>query len=55
MTEAEFNQAFDAGELDDEYYDFVFNRMDCASEESVFRALEGNDYLDDFRDRRVTK
>jgi hypothetical protein len=55
MTEAEFNQAFESGALDDEYYDFVFNRMEFASEDAVFRAVECNDYLDDFMGRRVTK
>jgi hypothetical protein len=55
MTEAEFNHAFESGALDNEYYDFVFNRMEFSSEEAVFLAVECNDYLDDFRDRRITK
>jgi hypothetical protein len=53
MTEAEFDAAMDKGELEDEYYEYVFNKVDFPSEEYVFQCLENNNFLEDFKDSKV--
>jgi len=53
MTEAEFDAAMDKYELEDEYYDYVFNKVDFPSEEYVLQCLIDNLYLEDFKDSKV--
>jgi len=54
MTESEFNDLFDRGELDSQFADFICNRYDAINEEHMLRLWEDEGVYADFKDSMVT-
>lgn len=54
MTEQEFEDQFDKGELDCAYCDFICDRYDAINKEHMLRLWEDDDVYADFKDSLVT-
>ena len=54
MTESEFEDLFDKGELDSQFADFICNRYDAWNKEHMLRLWEDEGVYADFKDSMVT-
>jgi hypothetical protein len=54
MTEQEFEDKFDRGELDGAYCDFICDRYDAINKEHMLRLWEDDDVFAHFKDTMVT-
>jgi predicted nucleic-acid-binding Zn-ribbon protein len=54
MTESEFNDLFDRGELDSQFADFICNRYDAWNKEKMLRLWQDADVCEAFKDTLVT-
>ena len=54
MTEQEFEDKFDRGELDADYCDFICDRYDAINKEHMLRLWEDDGVFANFKDTMVT-
>lgn len=54
MTESEFEDLFDRGELDSQYADFICDRFDAWNKEKMLRLWMEEGVYADFKDSMVT-
>jgi hypothetical protein len=54
MTEQEFEDQFDRGNLDCAYCDFICDRYDAMNKEHMLRLWEDDDVYQEFKDSMVT-
>ena len=48
MTLDEFESAYNKGELDGEYYDWLYDRFPELGKHGLFNAFENGDYMESF-------
>lgn len=54
MTEQEFEDAFDRGDLDDEYAEFLMKSdLPIGNGDMLIEAMESHKYLDSFKEEMV--
>ena len=54
MTESEFEDQFDRGNLDAQFADFICDRYDAMNKEHMLRLWEDEGAFADFKDHMVT-
>ena len=54
MTELEFEQLFDRGDLDAEFADFICDRYDAINKEHMLRLWEDDGVFEAFKEHTVT-
>ena len=54
MTSKEFDDQFDRGVFDAEYWEYVAEHFDAWSKEKIERIIESGDAYEDFKETKVT-